>query len=187
MQEFNMIIFYKPLLRLAISCLVICSFSAVSAQIVINEYSAANLDRDADDFGKHEDWIELYNKGAASVNLAGWYLSDTEDEPTLWKLGNNITIPAGGYLLFWCSGRDQGMHTNFRLTQTKNTAEVIVLANAAGAVVDKREMKNIRSTNHEAAPLTGRAPGVFLRNLHQELQMTMFHIMKATPLSPCLM
>ena len=136
-----MIFDYRSLLRLAFTCLVICSFSVMSAQIVINEYSAANLDRDADDFGKHEDWIELYNKGAASVNLAGWHLSDTEDEPTLWTIGGNITIPAGGYLLFWCSGRGEGMHTNFRLTQTKNTPEVIVLANASGTVVDKREMK----------------------------------------------
>ncbi|MBK9106645.1 MAG: lamin tail domain-containing protein [Saprospiraceae bacterium] len=82
-----MIFDYRSLLRLAFTCLVICSFSVISAQIVINEYSAANLDRDADDFGKHEDWIELYNKGAASVNLAGWHLSDTEDEPTLWTIG----------------------------------------------------------------------------------------------------
>ena len=27
------------------------------------------------------DWVELYNPSSASVNLAGWYLSDDVGEP----------------------------------------------------------------------------------------------------------
>ena len=129
------------LLRLLLLSVLSFQFSGLTSQIVINEYSAANLTRDSDDFYKHEDWIELYNKGVNPVNLNGWHLSDEEDEPTLWTIEEDVEIAPGGYLVFWCSGRNGGMHTNFKLTQTKNTAEVIVLANPGGNVIDKREMK----------------------------------------------
>lgn len=126
---------------LLLSCALTFSHATLKAQIVINEYSAANLDRDADEFGKHEDWIELFNMGSNPVNLSGWSLSDEEDEPTRWTIQEDVVIAPGGYMVFWCSGRNAGTHTNFKLTQTKNTAEVLVLANPSGSIVDKREMK----------------------------------------------
>jgi len=40
-----------------------------------------------------EEWVELYNKGAAAVDLTDWHLHGTGfDFP-------NVTIPAGGYLV----------------------------------------------------------------------------------------
>ena len=42
---------------------------ALRAQVLINEYSCANLNQFADNYGKHEDWIELYNAGATAVDL----------------------------------------------------------------------------------------------------------------------
>ncbi|HZV68589.1 MAG TPA: CotH kinase family protein [Saprospiraceae bacterium] len=128
-------------LPLSFFFLLVFSFSGLQSQIVINEYSAANLHRDADNFGKHEDWIELFNRGASPVNLAGWHLSDDEDDATLWTIQEDITINPGGYMVFWCSGRNAGKHTSFKITQTKNNPETLVLANPAGTVVDKREMK----------------------------------------------
>ena len=122
-------------------CFLSFQFSELKSQIVINEYSAANLSRDPDDFNKYEDWIELYNKGVNAVNLNGWHLSDDEDDPELWKIHEDIVIAPGGFQVFWCSGRNGGMHTNFKLTQTKNSAEVLVLANPSGNIVDKREIK----------------------------------------------
>ena len=35
--------------------------TSLNAQVVINEYSASNLESFTDAFGKTEDWIELYN------------------------------------------------------------------------------------------------------------------------------
>ncbi|HZV45602.1 MAG TPA: CotH kinase family protein [Saprospiraceae bacterium] len=144
---------FRQLLPLACFCLILFPITGGNAQILINEYSAANLDRDPDDFDKHEDWIELYNKGAVPVNLNGWHLSDSEDDPTQWTIKEDLQIEAGGYMLFWCSGRDQGIHTNFKLTQTKNTAEVITVANPGGNVVDKREMKK-NQVNHSRGRTT---------------------------------
>ena len=46
----------------------------LSGQVVINEYSASNLERYTDNYGEYEDWIELYNTGGSSVDLGGYYI-----------------------------------------------------------------------------------------------------------------
>ena len=51
------------------------SFTA-SSQVIINEYSCSNVNGITDAFGNREDWVELYNMGAAPVDLTGYYLSD---------------------------------------------------------------------------------------------------------------
>lgn len=131
------------------------SCTALSAQVVVNEYSCANLGQYVDNYEKYEDWIELYNLGDVAVSLAGWHLSDDDDEPTKWAFPASASIPAKGYLAVWCSGRNVStsatghFHTNFRLTQTKTKPEQIVLADASGTVlqkitVEKTQMKQSR-------------------------------------------
>ncbi len=121
------------------------------AQVVINEFSAANYSEVADNYGDYEDWIELYNSGAASVDLSGYYLSDDADEPMKWAIPSGITISAGGYLRFWCSKRDvvsgTNYHTNFKVTQT-NDAEAIVFADASGVILDVNEIDEPNLMNH---------------------------------------
>ena len=41
-------------------------------QIVINEYSAANLNTVIDNFNKTEDWVEFYNLGSDTVGLSNY-------------------------------------------------------------------------------------------------------------------
>lgn len=114
------------------------------AQITINEYSASNLNQFRDNYKKFEDWIELHNSTAVDFDLSGWHLSDKDDNPTKWKIPTGVSIPANGYLVFWCDGRDEvtagHYHTNFKLTQTKGN-ETIVVANSAGIPVDKIDME----------------------------------------------
>ena len=89
--------------------------------VVINEILAENeaglLDEDKDP----EDWIELHNRGTQPVNLGGWSLSVDRDEEGQWVFPP-ASIPAGGYLLIWASGKDRReasanlrLHTNFKL------------------------------------------------------------------------
>jgi hypothetical protein len=117
-----------------------------SAQIVINEYSCANW-RDITDFYlETEDWVELYNAGTVPINLQGFSLSDNEDNPTKWAFPSNTTIGPGAFLRVWCSGRNlkdpQGsLHTNFKLTQTKNNAEHLVLSDVAGNLLQDIEIE----------------------------------------------
>ena len=42
-----------------------------------------------------EEWIELYNKGTAAVDLSGWKFTDG----ITYTMPNGTTIPAGGYLV----------------------------------------------------------------------------------------
>lgn len=49
--------------------------------------------------GASDGWIEIYNKGAAPVDIAGWELESKLKKKT-WKIGGaNTVVPAGGYLL----------------------------------------------------------------------------------------
>ncbi len=78
----------------------------------------APLDMDGDS----EDWIELRNNEATSVNLRGYHLSDDPTLPGKYTLPN-LTIPAGGYALVYASGKDRHVngaqsHTNFKLGTT---------------------------------------------------------------------
>lgn len=120
----------------------------VSAQVVLNEFSAANLSAFPDNYMKHEDWLELYNTTADAVDIGGWYLSDDKEEPQKWSLPAGTTIPGNGYLLVWLSGRNEvsgtNYHANFKITQTKKTAEIITLSDANALIKD---FKKVRTTD----------------------------------------
>ena len=121
-----------------------CFFSLISgikAQVVINEYSCANVSSFVDNFGQYEDWIEVYNPMAIAVSLDGWYLSDKKNNPTKWKI-TSATIPSHGFLRIWASGRDiktGTLHAGFKLTQC--LPEAIVIADASGDIVDSVTLK----------------------------------------------
>ncbi len=129
------------MLRRRCAFFIVCFFLGftISAQVVINEYSTSNLTSYYDHFWKTEDWVELYNTSAQEKDLSGWHLSDKANQPTKWTIPNGTIIPANGYLLFYCSGRDTIVgterHTNFKLSQTKGN-EVIMLSQADGMVKD---------------------------------------------------
>ncbi len=112
----------------------------LNSQVVINEYSASNLSDFPDNYDKYEDWVELYNTGNSLADLGGYYLSDKEDNPTKWQIPDGVTIPSGGYLVFWASGRDEvsggHYHTNFKLKQTKDTPESVVFSDQDGTILD---------------------------------------------------
>lgn len=127
--------------KVALPVVLLLLARTIFAQVLINEYSCANLNQFPDNFDKHEDWIELYNRDSVAVNIGGYYLSDNKNKPTKWQIPAGVTIPAKGFRVFWASGRDTAMllgyHTNFKLTQTKNDPERILLANPGGIVIDQ--------------------------------------------------
>lgn len=122
----------------AILFVLICSF-LLSAQIVINEFSASNLNQYTDNNGKYEDWIELYNASGSSFSLNGYYLSDDSINNKQWQFSSSATIAGNGFLRVWASGRNitgTQNHTNFKLKQTKNSGEYVVLSDPSGTIVD---------------------------------------------------
>lgn len=92
------------------------------SQLYLNEWMAANDGSLADENGEYDDWIEIYNAGPAAVNLAGYYLSDKANNPTLWAIPGTqpwlTTLAPGGYLLLWADEQpEQGpLHLNFKLS-----------------------------------------------------------------------
>ncbi len=90
---------------------------------VINELMSSNTSAVADNYGEYNDWIEIYNPNTDTLDLAGYYLTNTLVLPTQFKLaiGNDSTkIPGGGHLLIWMD-RDvsQGaLHSNFKLNSS---------------------------------------------------------------------
>jgi hypothetical protein len=94
--------------------------------IVINEILAANISVTnlLDEDGEVQDWIELHNRSAATINLENWALSDDPELPSLWTFPAR-TLGPGQFLVVFASGKDRrptaansNLHTNFKLSRT---------------------------------------------------------------------
>ncbi|MDZ4823541.1 MAG: CotH kinase family protein [Flavobacteriales bacterium] len=152
----------KTLYRYLLCILIITSAMIGSAQIVINEYTCSNLNVFTDDYGEYEDWIELYNAGAETVDLGGYYLTDISSELNKYQIPAGTTINAGGFKVFFADGRAIANHTNFKLNQTKNTMETIVLSDATLSVVDSIGIKQAQKSHTRGRVTDGAAEwGIF--------------------------
>ena len=123
------------------------SVSAADGQVLINEVMAKALTGLKDDDGDHCDWIEFYNTTNKDIRMNRYALSDDEGNPLKWRFPEDAVIPAHGYYLVLCTGKDradtvmQGVyHTNFGIRAEKET---IVLADSQGRVVDRVMIDNL--------------------------------------------
>jgi hypothetical protein len=92
----------------------------VHAQVLISEFMASNGQTLADEDGEYPDWIELYNSGASSVNLDGWYLTDNASNLTKWRIPA-VTIQSKGFLIVFASSKNRTdpaatLHASFSLS-----------------------------------------------------------------------
>jgi len=127
----------KKISPFLIALLLLCFAPTVQSQVVINEVLSANSSVLADENGSYEDWVELFNRGASTVNLNGYGLSDDAAVPLKWTFPN-VSIGAGQYLLIWCSDKNRRipgspLHTNFKIT---SGGEAVVLSTPAGVLVN---------------------------------------------------
>ena len=114
-----------------------------AGDLVLNELIARNRNGHADESGAFEDWVELYNRGSAPVELAGHFLSDDPEEPWKFALADQSLAP-GEYLIIYCDGDvDEGPnHADFRLN---GDGEDLVLS-TQDAILDEVSFE-ILSTN----------------------------------------
>ena len=77
--------------------------SQINAQLVINEYTAANYDTYTDNYGEYEDWIEIYNPTASAIDINGWFLTDKTNNPTKWMVPSSFIVPSMGTAIIYCS------------------------------------------------------------------------------------
>ncbi|HPH16548.1 MAG TPA: lamin tail domain-containing protein, partial [Bacteroidales bacterium] len=96
----------------------------------VNEIMASNATIYANEYGKYNDWIELYNASAAAIDLAGLYISDDALVPTKYQIPygapTKTTIPAGGYLILWANGDNYGgpLFLPFKLNKDGGTIRI---------------------------------------------------------------
>lgn len=105
------------------------------APIIINELMPSNSTTISDAAGAFPDWIELYNPTDKDVDLGGYYVSDSDDEPTRYALPKGLVIKANGYRLLWADGDlDEGPeHLPFKLAADKEAA---LVSGPDGALLD---------------------------------------------------
>jgi hypothetical protein len=110
--------------------------NAGNPSLVINEIMASNVSTVTDEMGEYEDWIEIFNPTANTVNLTGWHLSDNPANLAKWEFPAGHTLAAGAYLIVWADeDSSQGpMHANFKLSSTNG--ETVWLLDSALSVVD---------------------------------------------------
>lgn len=97
--------------------------------VVINEWMADNVGPggyfDPVD-GLFQDWFELYNPNAESVNLGGYFLTDNLSVPDKFAIPPGTLIGPKGFLLVWAdenstqnfATNNEHLHVNFRLSNT---------------------------------------------------------------------
>jgi hypothetical protein len=107
--------------------------------IVINEVMSANTKTVADQDNEFDDWIELYNKSNAPVNLTRWILTDNPDNLDKYRIPQGTVIPANGYLIVWAdeNGKQAGLHANFKLSAA---GEPLMMLDSSGNQVDMVEI-----------------------------------------------
>jgi hypothetical protein len=108
------------------------------APVVINEIVNSGDQKIPDEDGERQDWIELHNTTASSIDLAGMYLTDDARRPDRWRLPG-VSIGPGGFLVIFASGKDRKdpsgeLHTDFKLSS--DGEPVILVDDDGGTVID---------------------------------------------------
>ncbi|MFN8241930.1 MAG: CotH kinase family protein, partial [Bacteroidales bacterium] len=75
-------------------------------QLLINEFSSANVSGLTDENGQANDWIELYNNSSLEVNLAGYHLSDNASFLSKWSFPA-VKIKPRSYLVIFASDKNR--------------------------------------------------------------------------------
>lgn len=82
----------------------------------------SNIDCIIDDLNEFPDsWVELFNESDESVDLSCYYLGDTDNPSTAFRLPNRIVAP-GEYIIIYCDKTGEDLHTDFRLDSGKGAA-----------------------------------------------------------------
>lgn len=116
------------------------SFETLPATVFINEWMALNHSTIPDPADlQYEDWFELYNPSAQTVDLSGYTLTDNLANPAKFVIPQGWTIPARGYLLIWADDEFEqtqpggSLHVNFKLS---GDGEALGLFLPDGTLVD---------------------------------------------------
>lgn len=109
--------------------------------LLINEIMASNGDTILDEYGESGDWIEIFNASEKAIDIAGFYISDEQDEPLKYRIPEGYpektTILPGGYLLLWADDKPERgpLHLGFKLS--KEGEGVFLTTSDKSSIIDE--------------------------------------------------
>ena len=114
--------------------------TAPAADIVIDKVAWSGKEKIKDEDGKKERWIEIHNTTKHSIDLAGMYLTDSEEDLTRWRFPD-VSIGADKFMVIFLSGKNRTepsgkLHTNFKLS----SSEPILIVDKDGKTVVHKVM-----------------------------------------------
>lgn len=109
-----------------------------AVNIVINEILPVNNTTIGDQNGEFDDWIELYNLSSSSINISGYYLSDSKTNLRKWQIPTGVSIEGNGYKIIWTDKdtTQSGLHSNFKLS---SLGEKVILSDTRGVIINEVE------------------------------------------------
>lgn len=115
------------------------------AELVINEIMQSNIDCLMDEMKEFPDsWVELYNAGTETENLAFYALSVSPKKKKVFNLPARQVAP-GEYVVVYCDKEETGLHASFRL-ESGNDGELYLWKNG-GIIEQYTGMKKQPSPN----------------------------------------
>lgn len=119
------------------------------APLWLNELQPQNTAGMMDNFGEREPWIELYNAGANSLDLSGYFLADNYDSNlTQWPFPFGSSIAPGEFRIIWADGEPgetsgTNLHTSFRLNSTTGSVALVRMVGAQPQITDYLTYANL--------------------------------------------
>ncbi len=158
------------------------------AEVRINEVMASNGTYEK---GHAYDWVELYNDGKTTVDLSGWYLSDSGKNLLKWQFPNGAKLKGGAYLTVFCTGEDDiapgkgdTFYSTFKISASGDT---LYLSDASGALVQKLKLPEQYGCVSYGVPAGGTEYGFFAnatRNKKNESVIYAFRLDAPTLTTP---
>lgn len=106
---------------------------AVPGSVIVNEILTHSS-------AENGDWIELHNRSSRPVDLSGWYLSDSEREPSKYRIPEGTMLPPDGYLVF-TEADHFGSDAESGFALSENGEKVVITGPGVGLAPDYREVE----------------------------------------------
>lgn len=134
---------------------------------ILTEFMADNASSLVDSDGENSDWIEIFNPTDAPVSLAGYHLTDNQDDLDLWTFPD-VQLNPGAFLVVFASGKDRvdpaaELHTNFKLSLE---GEYLALVAPDGATIQTEYAPGFPEQQEDVS--YGVAQGVVLETILAE-------------------
>ena len=136
--------------------LVLVTQVQASEPVFISEFLAKNATGLQDEDGDYSDWIEICNSSTNTVNLGGWFLTDSAGDLTKWRFPST-NVPPSGFQLVFASGKNRAvpglpLHANSSLSAD---GEYLALVKPDGVTIASDQGCIKLGSGHASAGICG--------------------------------